>query len=291
MMNRVYLIIATVFVAIIFVSGILPKYNHKQSMRVGSYNIRYAAEADEKSGNNWSKRKYPLVKIIQDYNYDIIGTQEANLNQKAELNALLKDYTSVSHPYGGQSGHGHHTITYFKKNRYDLLDSGVFWLSETPDIPSIGWDATDRRICQWVKLKDLNTNTESYFFNAHFYWKNHSAKLNSGPLIINQIKSIAGDFPCILVGDLNSEENTEQIKAISKFLYDASKIEKEEELRNWPTNLGGGNFKDPLIDRIDYIFLSHIIKPITYKVIKDKYDDERYPSDHLPILAEIQIKK
>lgn len=70
-----------------------------------------------------------------------------------------------------------------------------------------------------------------------------------------------------------------------------ARLKRRKNLRDWPTNLGGGNFKDPLIDRIDYIFLSHIIKPITYKVIKDKYDDERYPSDHLPILAEIQIKK
>lgn len=283
--------IATIFVAMLIIGCKVANTKElPKSIIVGSYNIRYAADADEKTGNNWDKRKYLIVKIIEDYNFDIVGTQEANKKQKNEVENLLKTYFSVAHPYGGKSGDGHHTITYFKKDRFSLLDSGVFWLSETPNQPSVGWDASDRRICQWLKLKDLKSKKILYFFNAHFYWRAQTAKLNSGPLIVNQIKAIAGNYPSILVGDLNSEENTPQIHSISRIMRDVSKIEKDEVLRNWYTNLGGGNFQDPLVNRIDYIFISDAIKPYKYHVIKDKYADDRYPSDHLPIYSELLIK-
>lgn len=259
--------------------------------RVASYNVRYAAKEDETQGDGWNVRKGALTNIIKDYKFDIVGTQEANQSQWDDMKLLLPDYGSVGHPYGGSSGTGHNCITFYKKGLFEPLDKGVFWFSETPDEPSIGWDATDRRICYWTKFRDLTTRKEFYFFNAHFYWQFTTAKENSGPLMYEKVKQIAGDNVVIATGDYNSQSTSSQIIKIKSLLSDA--YDMSETAREGPvgTSLSGGVFQGTPGSRIDYIFLSKGVRVLDYKVINDTYGSlGHYPSDHLPVTSKISIK-
>src|SRR5690606_3252945 len=173
-------------------------------IKVSSYNIRYAAAADETTGNGWNIRKTALANLIRTHNFDIVGTQEGNFSQMGDLLALMPEYDYVGYPYAGASSQNHTASIVYKKAEFEVLDHGVFWYSETPDIQSIGWDATDTRICSWAKMKHKTSGQEFYFFNSHFYWQYVTARRNSGAVMVQKIQEIVTDnLPVISVGDLN----------------------------------------------------------------------------------------
>lgn len=258
-------------------------------LKVSSYNIRYAAKADIETGNGWEVRKQHVANLITTHNFDIVGTQEGNDAQLADLKAHLPAYNFVGHPYGGANNKTHNCAIFYKKERYTMLDQGVFWLSETPDLPSIGWDADDQRICYWAKFKELETSLEFYFFTTHFYWRYQTARLNSGPVLVAKMKEIAGDAPTISTGDYNSLPSSSQIRAILVKLQDAYHVTETLPVGPVGTNLGGGVFWGEPTGRIDYIFVSNHFKVKNYAVLTDSYNNGRYPSDHLPVSAELSI--
>ncbi|HUH20090.1 endonuclease/exonuclease/phosphatase family protein [Albibacterium sp.] len=258
------------------------------SFRVAAYNIRYNAQMDVESGNAWDTRKAPLARLIRQHAFDIVGTQEGDAGQINDLKELLPAFDVVAHPYGG-TGDSHNAAILYKRNQFTLLDSGVFWLSETPEIPSIGWDATDRRICNWGKFKEKHSGKEFFFFNVHFYWRKQIAKQESGPLIAKKIKEIAGDTPTIITGDFNSTPQTSQIAAIKEVLNDAYEVTKTERQGVEGTGFPGGVFQGKPGGRIDYVFVSPQIQVYDYKVLSDIYNDNRYPSDHLPVTSFIEF--
>lgn len=281
-------------IIITFIVGLLPAINAQvqsavpASFRVAAYNIRYAAQMDVESGNSWDIRKEPLARLIRQHAFDIVGTQEGDNQQMDDLKHLLPGYDMVLHPYGGQND-SHNGGILFKTDRFELLDQGVFWLSETPDVPSIGWDASDRRICNWGHFRDKHSGKDFFFFNAHFYWRKEVAKHKSGPLVAEKIKEVAGDAPAILVGDLNSRPETDQIKAIQKVMNDAYDVTKTERQGVEGTGFPGGVFQGTPGGRIDYVFVSPQIQVYDYKVLSDTYNDDRYPSDHLPVTCFIEF--
>ena len=255
--------------------------------RMATYNIRYAAAADEQSGNGWELRKMPLATLISGHGFDIVGTQEGNAQQLGDLTALLPGYQYVGHPYGGSDGQLHNCATFYKTDLFDVLDSGVFWFSETPDTPSIGWDADDRRICQWVQFREKSTSNTFFVFNVHFYWRNHTAKEQSGPLLVRKIKEIAGDQPAICNGDFNSPPETSQIQAVAALLSDSRAITQTPPKGAEGTNLGGGVFQGEPNARIDYIFVSPHFSVTDYEVLSDVYNGNHHPADHLPVTARV----
>lgn len=255
------------------------------SFRVATYNIRYDADADEQSGNGWDLRKGAVSDVIQNHEFDVVGTQEGDAEQLAALKNLLSGFDYVGHPYGGSKGDLHNCATFYRTALFDVLDSGVFWFSETPDEPSIGWDASDRRICHWTKFKVKATGKVFFFFNAHFYWRLEVAKRESGPLLVRKVKEIAGETPAICVGDFNSTAETPQIQAVKTLLRDAYDHSKTPRQGVENTNLGGGIFQGKPVNRIDYIFLSPHFEAEDYRVISDVYNPDRYPSDHLPVTS------
>src|SRR5690606_5359124 len=185
------------------------------------------------------------------------------------------------------------TAIFFKSGMFTLLDSGVFWLSETPDQPSIGWDASDRRVCQWGKFLHKPSGKTFYFFNAHFYWRGVTAKENSGSVLVAKVKSIVGDSPVVLGGDLNSEEGSSQIKIIKELLADAYDSENNTYKGIQETAFSGGVFQGTPKARIDYLFTNKYIDVLSYKVGGDVYKNEKgeetYPSDHLPVISKVRL--
>lgn len=264
--------------------------SERVSFKVASYNIRYAAAADETTGNGWDKRKWPVANLIISHDFDIVGTQEGNDAQLADLKTYLPEYDFVGHPYGGSNHKLHNCAIFYKKAKFSVLDQGVFWYSETPNVASIGWDATDRRICYWAKFKELSSNNEFYFFTSHFYWQYTSARKESGPLLVSKMREIAGTKPVISTGDLNSSPTTSQIYAILTLLKDAYQITETPPVGPVGTSFPGGVFQGEPGGRIDYVFVSDHFKVHNYSVLTDSYDNNtRYPSDHLPVTSQVSM--
>lgn len=259
--------------------------------RVAQYNIRVSTSADDASGNGWNIRKTPLSQLIIRHDFDIVGTQEGNTSQLTDLKALLPGYDYVAAPYGGSSGTSHNCAIFYKKNMFEVLTTGTFWFSETPDVPSIGWDATDRRICHWAKLKEKTSGKEFYFFDVHFYWQYTTAKQNSGPLMAQKIREIAGGAPAISTGDYNSGPTTSQILIMLTVMSDAHDITLTPRIGPEGTGFAGGVFQGIPGSRIDYIFVSSHFSVLDYAVLTDSYNDGRYPSDHLPVTSMVSIKR
>lgn len=266
------------------------KEHNSSTLKVATYNIRYDAAADQATGNPWDTRKEPLSRLIISHGFDLIGTQEGSQRQMEELLVLMPGFEQVEVGYGGKDGHLHTCAILYKTALFELLDSGVFWLSETTDIPSVGWDATDRRVCQWTKMKDKKSGKSFYFFNAHFYWRNEVARRESGPLLVRKIQEIAGTYPVLVVGDFNSEPNSSQVKAMKAVLADSYETSVNGTKGKVGTAFPGGVFQGEPGERIDYIFVNKTTTVSDYEVYSDVYGDNRYPSDHLPVSCQISFR-
>lgn len=261
----------------------------RADVRVATYNIRYAASSDATTGDGWAERKGDVANVILTHDFDIVGTQEATKHQIADLQALLPAYDCTGHPYSDNTGNIHNATIFYKRDKLELLSKGTFWYSPTPDVESIGWDATDLRLCHWGKFRDKASGKEFFFFNSHLYWRKHEARANSGKVHIAKVQQIAGDMPVVSVGDFNSVESEVQIQDIRSLLGDAYHLSATTPQGSTDTNLGGGNFVGPANGRIDFVFVSPSVEVKDYRVLEDKRENGHYPSDHLPIVCNIRL--
>lgn len=274
-----------VFLLLVFVLGNL-KAQKSEPINVASYNIRYNNPGDGE--NAWPKRKDHVKDLIRYHEFDLFGTQEGLIDQLNDLSEMSEyAFTGKARDDGKQSGE--HSAIFYRKDRFRLLKNGDFWLSETPDRPSCGWDAACRRICSWAKFKDKKTNTEFYFFNVHFDHKGKEARKKSGKLMVEKIREIAGTYPVFCVGDFNSIPESEQIQSIKMLLQDSWEITAMPPYGSVGT-FNGFNFNDPMDIRIDYIFTSKQIDVQKYAVLTDSYN-QHYPSDHQPVVIKAIINK
>jgi len=256
------------------------------ALRVVTYNIRMDTEFD--SLNAWSYRKDNVNALIRHHNFDIVGTQEGFLHQLQGMCELSEyAYTGVGRDDGVTAGE--HSAIFYKKNRFEILESGDFWLSETPDIPGKGWDATCcNRICSWAKFKEEKTGKTFYVFSVHFDHQGRVARQESGKLMVKKMQEIAKDMPVICLGDFNSTPETEQIKLLSTHFNDARIVTQSPPYG--PEGTFNSRFANPIAPRrIDYIFVSKGIEVLTYVCMTDN-DGRYYPSDHLPVMADIVLK-
>lgn len=254
-------------------------------MNVATYNLRFNNPDD--GDNAWPNRKEMVKDLIRYHEFDIFGTQEGLLNQLQDL-AEMKEFDWYGRGRDDGKDGGEHSAIFYKNDRFELLEKGDFWLAETPEQPVFGWDAACKRICSWVKLKDKLNQKEFYFFSVHFDHKGATARVESGKLMVAQIKAIAGNNPAICVGDFNSTPETEQIKALASLMHDSRVVAKMPPYGPEGT-ANGFDLAAPLTHRIDYIFVSGDFSVEKYAVLTDsKY--ARFPSDHQPIVAKVTLK-
>lgn len=275
------------------VASVLPNLDEDGiHVKVSSYNIRYAAKADETTGNGWEIRKEPVAQLIRRHDFDIVGTQEGNFKQMEDLMLLLPEYDYIGYPYAGRNSKNHTASILYKKADYEVVKHGVFWYSETPDVESIGWDATDTRICTWARMRHKVTGQEFYFFTSHFYWRYQTAKRNSGALMAQKIRDIVKDnLPVISTGDLNSKPTTPQMSDILTLLRDAYTLTETPRTGPVGTGFPGGVFEGKPGSRIDYVLVNEEVRVLSYAVLTDTYHNGRYPSDHLPVVCDLFLKK
>lgn len=255
-------------------------------IKVASYNIRLDTPKD--SLNAWPLRKENVKALIQYHGFDLIGIQEAFHHQLLGLVEMPGfAYFGAGRDDGKRAGE--HSAILYKKDRFSIVKSGNFWLSETPEVPGKGWDATCcNRICSWAEFKDKQSGKNFYVFNAHFDHQGSVARRESGKLMVEKMKAIAKNVPVICMGDFNSTPETEQIKTISSFLNDTFLISKMPPYGPVGT-FNSFEFTASMKDRIDYIFVSKDFDVSKYAVLTDA-KDQRYPSDHLPVVVNVSLK-
>ncbi|HLW07337.1 MAG TPA: endonuclease/exonuclease/phosphatase family protein [Marinilabiliaceae bacterium] len=258
----------------------------KTPINVASFNLRFETVHDGE--NTWSNRRDFVKELITYHEFDIMGTQELHHSQISDL-LQMKGWKYTGGGRDDGINKGEHSAIFYKEDRFKLLESGDFWLSETPDIPSKGWDATCcNRICSWGKFKDKKSRKTFFVFNVHFDHEGLQARIESGYLMTRKIEEIAERYPALLCGDFNSNPDTEQIQHISSQLNDSYLISELPPYGPVGT-FNGFKINAPLKDRIDYIFVSNHFKIHKYGALTD-FKEGRFPSDHLPVVVNLSFK-
>ncbi|CAG5073026.1 hypothetical protein DYBT9623_04554 [Dyadobacter sp. CECT 9623] len=261
-------------------------FAQKNTINVASYNLRYNTAND--GVNAWPNRKENVKGLIRFHEFDIFGVQEALIGQIKDV-AELPEFAFIGKGRDDGKEGGEHSSIFYRKDRFKLLKSGDFWLSETPDKPGKGWDATCcNRICSWGKFQDLASKKEFFFFNVHFDHQGVEARKESGKLMVKKINEIAGKATTFLTGDFNSTPETEQMKAIQGILNDTHEVTKQPPYGPEGT-FNSFQFDAKMDKRIDYIFVSKDIDVLKYGVLTDA-KEQRYPSDHQPVVVKALIK-
>ncbi|MDG2397185.1 MAG: endonuclease/exonuclease/phosphatase family protein [Flavobacteriaceae bacterium] len=247
-----------------------------------SYNIRYANSSD--GINKWENRKDALTNLLNYYNPDIIGLQEALFSQIKFINSRLPLYNKIGIAREDGLQKGEYSPILYNVKKFKLLASNTFWLSNTPDSPTIGWDAAHKRICTYGKFQNINTKQHLWVFNTHFDHLGEIARLNSAKLILKMINSIVPkNDKLLLLGDLNCLPNSAPINEIKSYLEDGL-LESKKKLYGPFGTFNNFNPNHPLKkNRIDYIFVKNI-SVINYRHINDKMTNSNCISDHLPVL-------
>tara|TARA_B100001245_G_scaffold4554_1_gene3342 strand:- start:270 stop:1109 length:840 start_codon:yes stop_codon:yes gene_type:complete len=279
-MKILYQYILSVFILFTISSNI-----YSQPHSIISYNIRYDNNWDIE--NSWKIRRNKISKILVQYSPSIIGIQEGLLNQVQYIDSSLIDYDYVGVGRDDGKNKGEFCAIYFDTTRYVLLKNSTFWLSETPDTISVGWDAALERICTYGLFKDRITKEEFWVFNTHFDHIGVVAREKSSELILKRINKINHQsLPVILMGDFNSIPNSSPVKEIKTELSDALQISLEK-LQGPRGTFNGFNEDLPIEKRIDYIFTNDL-KVLSYTHINDRLNNNRHISDHLPVMIKIQ---
>lgn len=256
-----------------------------QNLKIMTYNIRLDVASDGE--NAWPKRKDYFTSQIRFYSPDIFGVQEATPNQVIDIASALPNYNKfgIGREEGGL---GEASSIYYKKDRFKVEQSNTFWLSETPNVVSRGWDAACNRVCTYGLFKDLKTKKTFWVFNLHLDHMGEVARVKGVELVLSKIKEInTKNYPAFLMGDFNSEPETKQIVEIKKVMDDTKDVSKEK-----PFGPSGtfNDFKhnEPVTLLLDYIFISKNsgLNIQKHAVLSDS-KDLKYPSDHLPVLIEI----
>ncbi len=256
--------------------------NAADSFKVVSYNIRYANPQD--GPDHWPNRVDAVAKTIDQH--DIAGLQEVTYKQLLDLQSRLPDFDAYS--VGREDGEtaGEHTTILFRRERFEAMDKGTFWLSENPrEVGSKSWDAAITRICSWAVLRDKQNNSKLWFGNTHFDHRGRTARYESGKLIQKRIAKKSGVLPVILVGDFNCLPDSDPYQAIittsDKPLIDARLVSDSPVAGPKSTWCG---FKEIAPNRIiDHIFVAGPVDVESLTVLNPKTDKDRFASDHLPV--------
>lgn len=252
-------------------------------LRVMSFNIRYGTANDGKDA--WPNRRDLVAKVIRTFQPDLLGTQETLPFQAEALKREFPEFEYIGWSRDS-SQNGEQCGLLLKRERFDVVHSGQFWLSETPDEKySKSWDSSLPRVATWVRLKDkLSDNREFLFANTHFDHLGKVARKQSAILLRNRLLEMAPQLPIIVTGDFNCQEGSEPW---SELLTGGTLKDSLREVHPVKTQNEGtfhGFNGTPGEGRIDWI-LSSSSFAATESSIDRTSDNGRFPSDHFPVTA------
>lgn len=273
-------------------------------IKVMSYNIRLSSKGD--GNNSWNYRRQATTRLVQTERPALIGMQELCPDQLAYLDSTLTSYGHVG--VGREDGKkaGEMMAIFYDKSLLDLLQWGSFWLSETPDTPSRGWDAAYKRTCTWSLLNYKNTNQPILFFNTHLDNVGAVAREQEVKLIADSICAIAtrhqlgNDAMVFLSADFNTSSGNPIFQPLKEILKEARSVTPDSDQGYTFNGFGkvnpkqaqqkldeSGNSDNEIV--IDHIF-SRGVRPLSFRVCRGDYGVP-YISDHYPIVFECQLAR
>lgn len=272
-----------IFLCFLFISS----FAANAQMEVMSYNVRYPNEIDGE--NSWSHRKDYISNQIRFYEPDFFGVQEAVHEQLEFFKNKLEKYKYIGVGRDDGKNAGEFSAIFYDTLQFKVLEQDTFWLSETPEKVSVGWDAAMERVCTYGLFKEKESGKKFWIFNTHFDHLGHEARKESAELILWKISEVnIENLPVILMGDFNLEPEASGILKISEVMNDSRNFSNYSFGPDGTFN--GFKFMEPVTRRIDYIFTSKgNIEVLKYAVLTDS-KDQKYPSDHFPVFIELQLK-
>lgn len=257
-----------------------------QDLTVMSFNIRLNVASDKE--NAWAERKQDVADLLTYYHPDYFGVQEALPEQMKDIKNGLKNYDYIGVGRDDGKEKGEFSAIFYDTKRLSVVKSGTFWLSETPEKPSKGWDAALNRICTYAIFKDKKSKKEFLAMNLHFDHIGNVARVKSSELILKKIKELnPKNLPVTLSGDFNLTEDAEPIKILSQHMKDT--FYHSETKHYGPVGtFTAFNVNEIPKERIDYIFTNGF-KIKSHRHINDRRENLLYPSDHFPVLVELSL--
>ena len=253
-----------------------------------TYNIKYDDRSTQQ--NSWIMRKEGMIGLINSISPDILGIQEGLMHQVDYLGTNLNSFRYVGVGRDDGNKKGEFCAIYYNKNKYRLIKSSTFWLSENPSEISIGWDAALERICTYAQLEILNGKDKIWIFNTHFDHFGKMARELSAELLIKKIRNINTDGePTVIMGDFNALGSSKVIEILKREFKDSMEI--SEIGHNGPIGTFN-NFlsKQEITKRIDYIFI-YGMKIVSHEHVNKKLDNGNHISDHPPVVTKMKISK
>ena len=252
--------------------------------KIMSYNIRYDNPND--GLNRWELRKDEVVQLLQYYDADFIGIQEALPQQVQFIADHLQNYAFIGHGRDGLGTNSESTPIFYNRSKYKLLKNELFWLSSTPKKVSKGWDADLNRIVVYAKFKSRKTKKIIHVFNTHFDHIGEQARLMSAKLLLDYItKNDLSHKKVVLMGDFNLLPNAPPIMLLEQELENSYKTKNT--IPYGPIGTFNGFTTDAEVTRqIDYIFTKNV--PVkSYRCIDDRRANNLQLSDHFPVMIEL----
>lgn len=294
--------------AFIFQVGDAAMIRISDPFRIMSFNIRNDNPHD--LSNGWQYRKERAASMIRFHRVDLCGLQEVVEHQLHDLLNMLPEFAYIGVGRDDGAAAGEYSPILYRKDRFTPVGHGTFWLSETPDVKgSRGWDAVCRRIVTWAKLEDKRTGSKLVHFNTHFDHQGENARIQSALLLKGRMGNIAGGDPIVATGDFNCTEQSMPYAILTgpdaPSLYDARKLSLQP--HHGPSitfhAFRGNEYVHRLIGEdkpsyqwhgedmfslIDFILISERMTVLQEGVLADHWDGG-YPSDHSPVVADLEI--
>lgn len=262
-------------------------------LRVMSFNLRYNNPGD--GINAWPHRKAWVAKLIRFHDADVVGVQEALYDMLVDLDTLLPEYSRVGVGRKDGKNAGEFSAILYKKNRVEMLENQTFWLSTNPEVVGVkAWDAALERIATWGRFRDRASGCTYVHLNTHFDHVGEQARRESAKLIRRRLATIAGTQPVIMTGDLNSPPTSTAYTTLTSGTVEgglAPLIDGYVSSRegNYGPSGSFNSFKEIGDARIDYVMVSSGIDVLKHGILSDRWD-QRFPSDHLPVIASLSVR-
>ncbi len=264
--------------------------NAQKEIKVMSFNIRLDVKNDGE--NWWEKRKDKVAALMNYYAADFIGAQEVQHHQLQYLLDELKNYNHIGVGRDDGKTEGEYSCIFYNKEKFKVINQSTFWLSATPDSVSRGWDAACNRVCTYGLFQLKKSKKKVWVFNTHLDHLGKKARIESVKLISKKINELTsnGNIPVIITGDFNSKPDDEPTQYMTAAFINTRMASKQPPYGPADT-WNGFEFNKTPEGCIDYIFIkqNEKLKVNKFATITDSYD-KKYPSDHFPILAEMEIR-